>query len=107
MAWRILLNYLPESRQSWTDYLSKQRKLYNQFLGKYMLSHFSLKFFKILIWLNRDNKRLMHTFINIAEEIIIQPLEKAASEDHPLNPNPNSQWQSFFKDNEVLLQVSF
>ena len=49
----------------------------------------------------------MHTFINIAEEIIIQPLEKAASEDHPLNPNPNSQWQSFFKDNEVLLQVSF
>ena len=25
--------------------------------------------------------------------------------DHPLNPNPDSQWQSFFKDNEVLLQV--
>jgi len=71
MAWRILLNYLPESRKSWPDYLNKQRTLYNQFL----------------------------------EEIIIQPLEKAANEDHPLNPNPNSQWQSFFKDNEVLLQV--
>ena len=27
-------------------------------------------------------------------------------EDHPLNPNPDSQWQSFFKDNEVLLQVN-
>ena len=26
-------------------------------------------------------------------------------EDHPLNPNPDSQWQSFFKDNEVLLQI--
>ena len=39
------------------------------------------------------------------DEIIIQPLTKAAEEDHPLNPNPNSQWQSFFKDNEVLLQV--
>jgi hypothetical protein len=25
--------------------------------------------------------------------------------DHPLNPNPTSQWQSFFKDNEVLLQI--
>ena len=44
-------------------------------------------------------------YIIVLEEIIIQPLQKAASEDHPLNPNPNSQWQSFFKDNEVLLQV--
>ena len=22
-----------------------------------------------------------------------------------MNPNPDSQWQSFFKDNEVLLQI--
>ena len=41
----------------------------------------------------------------LLDEIITQPLAKAAAEDHPLNPNPNSQWQSFFKDNEVLLQV--
>ena len=34
MAWRILLNYLPESRASWTNYLKKQRDLYHQFLGK-------------------------------------------------------------------------
>merc|ERR1719369_2018055 len=26
-------------------------------------------------------------------------------EDHPLNTNPASQWQSFFKDNDVLLQI--
>lgn len=25
--------------------------------------------------------------------------------DHPLNLNPDSQWQTFFKDNEVLLQI--
>ncbi|PSN44544.1 hypothetical protein C0J52_18385 [Blattella germanica] len=25
--------------------------------------------------------------------------------DHPLNSNPDSQWQTFFKDNEVLLQI--
>lgn len=30
---------------------------------------------------------------------------KEECEDHPLNPNPDSQWQSFFKDNEVLLQI--
>ena len=103
-AWRILLNYLPESQQSWPDYLNKQRKLYNQFLGKYNFESFTIPlrdFFCIVItkilWLP--------TLICFAEEIIIQPLEKAAEEDHPLNPNPNSQWQSFFKDNEVLLQV--
>lgn len=25
--------------------------------------------------------------------------------DHPLSNNPDSQWQTFFKDNEVLLQI--
>jgi hypothetical protein len=25
--------------------------------------------------------------------------------DHPLSINPDSQWQTFFKDNEVLLQI--
>mgnify|MGYP001792234901 CR=1 FL=1 len=23
----------------------------------------------------------------------------------PLNPNPNSQWAAYFKDNEMLLQI--
>jgi len=26
-------------------------------------------------------------------------------EDHPLNPKPDSKWQTFFKDNDVLLQI--
>lgn len=25
--------------------------------------------------------------------------------DHPLSSNPDSLWQAFFKDNEVLLQI--
>lgn len=25
--------------------------------------------------------------------------------DHPLNVNPDSEWSTFFKDNEVLLQI--
>ncbi|CAG0883784.1 unnamed protein product [Cyprideis torosa] len=27
------------------------------------------------------------------------------SQDHPLNPEPDSDWQTFFRDNEVLLQI--
>ena len=34
MAWRVLLNYLPENRETWSDYLYKQRCTYNQFVGK-------------------------------------------------------------------------
>ena len=38
--------------------------------------------------------------------IVTGPEDKSPEvEDHPLNPNPTSQWQSFFKDNEVLLQI--
>ena len=34
MAWRVLLNYLPENRETWSAYLYKQRCTYNQFVGK-------------------------------------------------------------------------
>lgn len=48
----------------------------------------------------------------LAEEMVVEParLSKNGSgnnhvDDHPLNPNPDSQWGSFFKDNEVLAQI--
>ncbi|TSY69820.1 TBC1 domain family member 13 [Bagarius yarrelli] len=31
--------------------------------------------------------------------------EDVTMEDHPLNPNPESRWNNYFKDNEVLLQI--
>ncbi|XP_071948910.1 TBC1 domain family member 13-like [Antedon mediterranea] len=42
------------------------------------------------------------------KEMIIKPGcagESNASSDHPLNPNPQSEWSQYFKDNEVLLQI--
>jgi len=43
----------------------------------------------------------------LVEEMILSNPEASSPvlEDHPLNPNPASQWQSFFKDNDVLLQI--
>lgn len=41
-----------------------------------------------------------------SEEIVLNGTSDSEQSDHPLNPNPESQWQSFFKDNEVLLQVN-
>ncbi|XP_058463666.1 TBC1 domain family member 13 [Malaya genurostris] len=41
------------------------------------------------------------------EEMIIPPGEQNGSEciDHPLNDGPESNWNTFFRDNEVLLQI--
>lgn len=42
-------------------------------------------------------------------ELIVSPGTKESDadpcQDHPLSLNPDSKWQTFFKDNEVLLQI--
>ncbi|XP_077974526.1 TBC1 domain family member 13-like [Styela clava] len=79
LAWRILLKYLPAKRDSWASVLDENRKIYKQFVN----------------------------------EMIIKPgLKEYCTErtdvtmdDHPLNPNPKSEWNSYFKDNDILLQI--
>ncbi|KAG2469825.1 TBC13 protein, partial [Polypterus senegalus] len=54
-------------------------------------------------------------YAQFLKEMIIQPgiakanlglsREDVTLEDHPLNPNPDSRWNTYFKDNEVLLQI--
>ncbi|CAH1786642.1 unnamed protein product [Owenia fusiformis] len=78
-CWKLLLNYLPLRPADWPDHLKKQRAAYMHFI----------------------------------DEIIIQPGTDRAGqgnsdvtfEDHPLNPNPESQWNTYFKDNDMLLQI--
>lgn len=82
LSWKILLNYLPLNRKDWPNFRLKHKQSYKDFI----------------------------------EEMIIHPGSQAppadATEkidvtmiDHPLNPNPTSQWATYFKDNEVLLQI--
>ncbi|XP_024081658.1 TBC1 domain family member 13 isoform X2 [Cimex lectularius] len=80
ICWKLMLNYLPPLRKSWSETLARKRELYRQFV----------------------------------DEMIVNPGESSDTEgdrvdvtysDHPLNLNPDSQWGTFFKDNEVLLQI--
>ncbi|XP_018578078.1 TBC1 domain family member 13 isoform X2 [Anoplophora glabripennis] len=76
LCWKLLLNYLPPEREKWIPHLQEKRSLYKQFI----------------------------------EEMIVMPGENEANGDvtlgdHPLSINPDSEWQTFFKDNEVLLQI--
>lgn len=74
-CWKILLNYLPLDVSQWKDILEKKRNLYTHFV----------------------------------HEMIVEPGTKASAgsqaDDHPLNPNPDSNWGAFFKDNDMLLQI--
>ncbi|XP_011868243.1 PREDICTED: TBC1 domain family member 13 isoform X1 [Vollenhovia emeryi] len=80
LCWKLLLNYLPPAKSSWLETLKRKRELYNTFI----------------------------------EDLIVMPGESNADDkervdvtlhDHPLNLNPDSKWQTYFKDNEVLLQI--
>ncbi|EDV28176.1 uncharacterized protein TRIADDRAFT_53506 [Trichoplax adhaerens] len=81
LAWRLLLGYLPAKRSGWDNILKAKRDLYDSFL----------------------------------DDIIINPSLAADDEnegdhlhdvnDHPLSLDPESQWVTYFKDNEVLSQI--
>jgi len=76
LCWKILLNYLPSDKSKWKAILEKERGMYQKYI----------------------------------EEIIVQQSSNSlrnheVQEDHPLNLDPDSSWQTFFKDNKVLLQI--
>lgn len=75
LVWKILLNYLPKNRSQWTDNLNKRHAEYKEFI----------------------------------REMIIRPgfesNKKEEITDHPLNSGPTSEWDSYFKDNQVLVQI--
>ncbi|XP_030625328.1 TBC1 domain family member 13 isoform X2 [Chanos chanos] len=81
LCWKILLNYLPLDQSLWDSFLKKQRELYAQFLREMIIQP------------------------GIAKANLGLSREDVTLEDHPLNPNPDSRWNTYFKDNEVLLQI--
>ncbi|XP_062867259.1 TBC1 domain family member 13 isoform X1 [Trichomycterus rosablanca] len=81
LCWKILLNYLPHDQTLWDSFLKKQREIYAQFLKEMIIQP------------------------GIAKANLGLSREDVTMEDHPLNPNPDSRWNNYFKDNEVLLQI--
>ncbi|XP_054723078.1 TBC1 domain family member 13-like [Uloborus diversus] len=80
LCWKILLNYLPVQKSEWPLLLQKQRNLYEHFIDEMIVTPGTK---------NRAGSRIDVTL-----------------DDHPLNPNPDGKWMTYFKDNEVLLQIN-
>ncbi|KAG7240905.1 hypothetical protein INR49_023479 [Caranx melampygus] len=76
----VLLNYLPRDHVM-ESFLKKQRDVYSQFLKEMIIQP------------------------GIAKANLGLSREDVTMEDHPLNPNPDSRWNTYFKDNEILLQI--
>uniref|UniRef100_A0A3Q2EIV6 TBC1 domain family member 13 n=1 Tax=Cyprinodon variegatus TaxID=28743 RepID=A0A3Q2EIV6_CYPVA len=81
LCWKILLNYLPLDQTLWESFLKKQREVYSQFLREMIIQP----------GIAKANLGLSRADVTL--------------EDHPLNPNPDSRWNTYFKDNEILLQI--
>ncbi|XP_036148660.1 TBC1 domain family member 13 isoform X6 [Monomorium pharaonis] len=80
LCWKLLLNYLPPTKSSWLETLKRKRELYNTFIEDLIVMPGGS---------NTDDKERVDVTLH----------------DHPLNLNPDSKWQTYFKDNEVLLQI--
>ncbi|KAK2714332.1 hypothetical protein QYM36_008784 [Artemia franciscana] len=78
LAWRLLLGYLPPAKSEWSEILLEKRTSYVHFVNDFVVSP------------GLNAEEATHSSLLI---------------DHPLNLNPRSQWQAYFKDNEVLLQI--
>lgn len=92
LVWRLILNYLPPDRSEWEAHVAKKRSNYAHFLEDLVSPGGGGE--------QSSNSSSAGTGAegNGAEN-------GGEGHDHPLNPNPDSRWQQFFRDNEVLLQI--
>lgn len=86
LSWKMLLGYLGPNRSSWPKTLAKKRALYKQFIVELVLPPG-----------HKDN----------GEGDCEGDIESrgVGLQDHPLSEGPESAWNTFFSDNEFLLQI--
>lgn len=94
-CWKLLLGYLDTDRSSWTVTLSRKRQLYKQFVEELVLPP----------GLYGVSDRKDPRIDDCEEDNNDQPLRMSVPDDHPLNEGPDSAWNTFFNDNEILLQI--
>ncbi|XP_020816220.1 TBC1 domain family member 13 isoform X2 [Drosophila serrata] len=83
LSWKLLLGYLGPRRSSWTSTLTQKRALYQQFIEELVLPP------------GHANK-------GSGDDVESRGV---GLQDHPLSEGPESAWNTFFNDNEFLLQI--
>ncbi|XP_058201527.1 uncharacterized protein LOC131316241 isoform X1 [Rhododendron vialii] len=97
-AWKLLLGYLPASRDLWEKELGENRSKYAKLKEELLLSpsEFSRR--------NNDGPYSNEQCVDMGVE---GPLErqKVSNEDHPLNNGKASVWHQFFQFTEIAEQI--
>ncbi|KAH8301125.1 hypothetical protein KR018_002615, partial [Drosophila ironensis] len=86
LSWKLLLGYLGPKRSSWTATLAQKRALYRQFIEELVLPP-------------------GHAQNGEAGSGDRTESRGVSLQDHPLSEGPESAWNTFFSDNEFLLQI--
>jgi len=81
-CWRYLLNYLPPCKAEAQKVLEEKRLLYKQFIDD------------LIVCPNKS-----------PDDSPTDNCRDVTNVDHPLSIDPESQWRTFFNDNEFLLQI--
>ena len=125
LLWRMLLGYLPPNRGKWESLLKQNRKNYQEFVHEFILKKAnnvpkakegltntksalaSTK--KPQIVQNddssetREETKSMQSTGATGKKTVV--LLDASGEDHPLSTSKTSQWNTFFKDQELWDEV--
>lgn len=87
-----MLGYLDTRRSDWPAQLRTKRQLYDQFIDEMIIP---------------PGSAAAAAAAEAAEDCAttVASHTNGASADHPLSDGPDSAWGTYFKDNEVLLQI--
>ncbi|XP_057485552.1 uncharacterized protein LOC130771874 isoform X1 [Actinidia eriantha] len=97
-AWKLLLGYLPASRDLWEKELAENRLKYAKLKEELLLSPSEF---------SRRNGEVSDTNKQCADSDVDGPLERhtVSDEDHPLKIGKASVWHQFFQFNEIADQI--
>ncbi|CAL5360789.1 hypothetical protein CsSME_00051400 [Camellia sinensis var. sinensis] len=97
-AWKLLLGYLPASRDLWEKELAENRLKYVKLKEELLLSPTEF---------SRRNGEVLNSNQQCADGDVDGPLERQdiSNEDHPLNLGKASVWHQFFQFTEIAEQI--
>lgn len=95
ITWKLLLGYLPKSRDFWSFELEKKRAEYAAFKEE------------LLVTPSEVTRRNEDNALDISERKSQGPLRRhdITQDDHPLSLGKTSIWHQFFLDSEVFEQI--
>mmetsp|Transcript_26401 Transcript_26401/g.63686 ORF Transcript_26401/g.63686 Transcript_26401/m.63686 type:complete len:659 (-) Transcript_26401:162-2138(-) len=103
ILWKLLLDYLPYDRAKWKKVLSERRGLYREWVQELVTNPYQELFVK------EERQGEVQTGAeggNNGKPTAVRMQSVAEDEFDPLRHDPRSDWQQFFKDEELREEIN-